>query len=99
MDFNTDQENIYYIDKFNKKYYQIVEAKQYGVGLVDIKVRECERQFDHRDVRPKDNFINKELIEEDVYKLVPFGKKKKYDKCLRLFELQNNYVYCEMKKK
>lgn len=94
MNFNTETEKKYYHDIYNRKYYEIVKATQYGKHLIDIKVRECEIEFLRIDVRPKDNFKNKETIEEYVSQLVPFGKIKKMPNCdlLEKDDLKDKYV-------
>ena len=86
-------DECYYVDRYHKKFYQIVEAKQYGIGLIDIKVKECELKFLRIEVSPKDNFINKETIEENVYEMVPFGRKKKCPyQVLKTYELQDKFI-------
>lgn len=94
MEFNTETEKKYYHDIYYKKYYEIVKATQYGQHLVDIKVKECEIKFLRIDVVPKDNFKNKETIDEYVSELIPFGRIKKMPNCdlLRKDELQDKYV-------
>jgi hypothetical protein len=100
MEFPTDNNDCFYIDKYHKKYYKIIEATQYGVGLVDIKVRECKLKFDSMNLRQIPNVINyKEFIEEEIFELVPFGRKKKLPHylSLRIYELQDKFIYIKVK--
>jgi hypothetical protein len=102
MEFPTDNDDCFYIDKYHKKYYKIIEAKQYGVGLVDIKVRECDLKFDSMNIRAIPNEKNhKEYVEEEIFELVPFGRKKKlpHHLSLRVYELQDKFIYFKVKTK
>lgn len=98
MEFKPVDDECYYYCRYYKKYYQIVEATQYGIGLVDIKVRECELKFDRMEVRPVDPKNSKEFVDEEVYKMIPFGRKKKFCYAtLRIYELQDKYIYKKKK--
>ena len=94
MEFKPKDEKKYYHDIYHNKYYEIVKATQYSKHLVDIKVKECEIQFLRIDVRPKDNFVNKETIEEFVSELVSLGRVKKLPGCdlLEIDELKDKFV-------
>lgn len=94
MDFNTETENKYYHDIYHNKYYEIVKATQYGKHLVDIKAKECEIKFIERRTIPKDNFKNKETMEQYISELKPIGRAKKIPACdlLEIDNLKDKYI-------
>lgn len=78
MEFNTETDERYFRDQYDKKYYKIIKARDEDSYIADVKVRSCKLEYDSHDIIPKDNFINKEIIERKIYKLVPIGNIKKY---------------------
>ena len=94
MDFNTETENKYYHDIYNNKYYEIVKAKQYGKHLVDIKAKECEIKFIEKTTVPKNNFQNKETMEQYTSELKSIGRVKKIPNCdlLEVDNLKDKYI-------
>ena len=99
MEFKPVDDERYYYCRYYKKYYQIIEATYLTPFLiVDIKAKECELKYIRTEIVPRDPKNSKEFFEEDTYEMIPTGRKKKFIyESLRLYELQDRFVYKERK--